>query len=311
MKKILATVLAALTMLGGVRSYAQTAQYSLDMEPFSGVDVSGPFEVSLVRGSQYRVLVSVLEPYKDYVVCSVKGGVLTLTLDERKVPSEVKKQYRGKGTPDPFYEAIVYVPDLLRSVHLSGKAVLHDTEDLFDKSRAAFTLEGNSRLLSQRVSSMVFTLDMKGKSSADFTLDCSESEITLAGSSTLTLGGNAGKCSWSLQGSSKLSSNCAATQFTLGGKGNAGATLSGTAENAVFDLSGTVEVDASRLETPDADVKMSSVCKLNVNASQTLKLNLNGGSVLQFTGEPSIIVDNIRSSTVSRFKTLAASSGRL
>lgn len=307
MKKFLSVTIAALALLSGGVLCAQTAQYAVSLEPFSGADVSGPFEVSFVRGAQYRALISVLEPYKDYVTCEVIGGVLNLTLDERKVPSEVKKQFRGKGTPDPFYRAVVYVPDLLRSVHLSGKAVLQDTEDLFDKARVSFELEGNAQLRSLQVSSLIFSLDMKGKSSAEFSINCQESEITLGGSAVLNLTGESTRCEWQAQGSSKLNADCKASHFALSGKGNSDASLSGRAENAVYDLSGTIEVDASRMQVSSADVKMSSVCKLSINALESLKVNLNGGSVLNFAGEPVVTIDNIRSSTMSRLKTGASS----
>ena len=307
MKKYLAVFIAALALLSGGALCAQTAQYTVNLEPFWGVDVSGPFEVSFVRGSQYRALISVLEPYKEYVTCEVNGGILTLTLDERKVPSDVKKQFRGKGTPDPFYRAVVYVPDLLRSVRLSGKAVMQDTEDLFDKARVSFEVEGNAQLRALQLSSLVFSLDMKGKSSAEFNISCRESEIIMAVSAVLNLSGDCDQCNWTVQGSSKLNSNCTAKHFSLTGKGNADAILSGSSEDAVYDLAGTIEVDASRMEVSSADVRMSSVCKLSVNALQSLKVNLNGGSVLNFAGEPSVIIDNIRSSTMSRLKTGAAS----
>ena len=115
MKKLLTTI-AALAALGCGLLSAQTVQYSVDLPSFSTVDISGPFEVSLVRGQQPRALISVLEAYKDYVTCSVSDGILSVGLDEKKVPLDVKRQYRGKGTPDPIYSAIVYVPDLLKAV---------------------------------------------------------------------------------------------------------------------------------------------------------------------------------------------------
>ena len=194
MKKILTVAVAALLAMCSGALQAQTAQYSIDLEPFSGVDISGPFEVSLVRGSQYRALITVLEPYKEYVVCEVDGGILKLDLDEKKVPSEIKKQFRAKGTPDPIYKAVVYVPDLLRSVRMSGKAVMHDTEDLFDKARITFSLEGNSVVKSLQLSSLVFVLEMKSKSAADFTIDGRKCEVSIAGSSSLNLKAEEEEC---------------------------------------------------------------------------------------------------------------------
>ena len=309
-KYLLISLVAFAAMFCGVLR-AQTVQYSLDLEPFSAIEVSGPFRVSLVSGSQYRTLISVLEPYKEFVECSASAGVLSLTLDEKKVPSEIKKKYRAKGTPDPVYDAIIYVPELIRSVHLSGKAVLHDTEDLFDKARASFEVEGNAAIEPLALSSLIISLDVKGKGTADMKVSCRESEVRLAGSGVINLSGDAQECDWQVQGPSKFNANVSGGNLFLAAKGNSDSFLSGTAESAKFDIGGTAEVDASRMEVTSANVTMSSVCKLSVNALQTLKVNLNGGSTLLFAGEPSIVVDNIRSATMSHLKVAAITSGKL
>ena len=54
MKKLLTTLACLVAFASGVLS-AQVAQYSLDLQPFINVDVSGPFKASIVRGTQYRL----------------------------------------------------------------------------------------------------------------------------------------------------------------------------------------------------------------------------------------------------------------
>ena len=299
MKKLLSTILC-LAAVSCVLSKAQTSQYSVNVEPFTGVDISGSFEVSILRGSEYRVLVTVLEPYRDYVECYVGAGILNLTLDEKKVPAEIRRQFRGRNTPDPVYSAVIYVPELLQNVRLSDKAVLHDSEDVFDKARINISMEGSSNIRSLKLSSLVFSLDMRGKSSAELDVTCRESEVNLANSTNLKIEEASESSYYTIQGSSKTTAEVNTRSFRLSSKSNCSITVSGVSQTAVFDMSGTSEADASRFEVNDASVTMSSVCKLSVAASDNLKVNLNGGPSLFFAGNPVIEIDNIRSATMSR-----------
>jgi len=299
MKKFLATIASFVALCCGVLS-AQVTQYSIDVQPFSVVDISGPFEVSMVRGTQPRVLLSVTEEFKPYVECSTNGGTLNLSLDERGVPMEVRRLFRGKGTPNPVFTAVIYVPDLVQAVNLDDKVVLKDTEDLFDKARISFSLEGNSCVKSLKLSSLVFKLEMRGKSAADFTVSCRESIVDLANSCSLTMNEVSEDSFYTLAGSSKSNVKCETQRLTLSAKANSSMTLSGTGDGATFELSSTSEVDASRFGVTDADVRMSSVSRLSVNVVNVLRVNLNGGSTLLFAGDPAVSIDNIRSATMSR-----------
>ena len=299
MKKLLTTI-AALAALGCGLLSAQTVQYSVDLPSFSTVDISSPFEVSLVRGQQPRALISVLEAYKDYVTCSVSDGILSVGLDEKKVPLDVKRQYRGKGTPDPIYSAIVYVPDLLKAVNMSGKAVLRDSEDVFDKAHTVFTLDGQSSVMTLNVSTLLFNLNMQGKSTADLKAVCRETNVNLAGSASLTMDEQTDKSQYVLAGSSKARVKSKTMSFSVLAKANSSMTLAGTSDGADYELAGTSEVDASLFEVSDADIRMSSVTRLSVAVANVLRVNLNGGSTLQFLGDPSVVIDNIRSASMTR-----------
>lgn len=310
MKKLLATI-ASLVVLGcGILS-AQVEQYSIDVQPFSSLDLSGPFQVSLVRGSQYRVLISVSEPLKPYVECSTLGSTLSLTLDERRVPADVKRQFRGRNTPDPVYSAVIYVPDLLQSVTISGKAAMHDTEDVFDKARVVFSLSGNAAVKAVSLSSLVFKLEMRGKSSADFEVSCRECVVDIANTSSLVMVEKSEDSFYTIAGSSKSRVKCNTERLTLNAKGNASMNLSGEGDGATFELGSTSEVDASSFKVSDADVRMSSVSRLSVAADNVLRVNLNGGSTLLFSGDPAVSIDNIRSATMSRLNSDGVNSSKL
>ena len=287
-------------MLFSMVAGAATKQYSRNLTPFAGVDISGPFQVSLVRGSEYRALLSVEEAYIDYVVCSVSGSVLTLSLDERKVPSDVKKQFRGRTTPDPVFSAVIYVPDLLQSVTMSGKAVLQDTEDLFDKSRITFDLKGSSTVKTISLSSLLLKVNMQNKASADIRFVGKECQVETANTAVLKISEESEKSRYSLSGGSKVTASSRTGSLSVHTKANCNMTLKGVGDSALFDISGTSEVDASAFEVPDAIVNMSSVCKLSEAAYRTLKVNLNGGSTLLFSGDPSVTIESIKSATMTR-----------
>lgn len=224
---------------------------------------------------------------------------------------EVRRLFRGKGTPDPVFSVIIYSPDLLQSVTLSGKAVLQDTEDIFDKARVAFSLSENASVKSLTLSTLVFKLEMKGKSSADFKLNCRETRVDMANSSSLTLDEQSEDSFYDIAGSSKSKVRSATSRLTLNARGNASMTLSGTGDGATFELASTSEVDASGFNVSDADVRMTSVSRLSVSAANVLRVNLNGGSTLLFAGDPAVSIDNIRSATMSRLNVGGSTSVRL
>lgn len=299
MKKwILSALLPA--FLFCVEAGAAVRQTSINLTPFKSVSIAGSFSVSLVRGSDYRALVSVEEGYMDYVVCSVNGTVLTIDLDERRVPSEVKKQFRGKGTPDPVFSAVVYVPELVQSVTLKDKAVLSDTDDVFDKSKVVFELKDNSSAKQMELSSQAVYISLQNKSVADFKLNCRQMEAETSNSSSLNIDETSEESSYSLQGSSKIVAKSRSSRVSVKTKSNSNLTLVGTGDSISYNLSGTSEVNAVDFEVPDAKVTMTSVCLLSQSAYRNLTLNLNGGSAVFFLNDPQVTIENIKSSTVSR-----------
>ena len=289
-----------LSMLSGFSAGAAVKQSSINLSPFCNLKVAGTFSVSLVRGSDYRALITVEESYMDYIVCRVTDNVLTIDIDERRVPSEVKRQFRGKGTPDPVFSAVIYVPELIRSVELDDKAVLCDSEDVFDKARVSFDLDDNSNMNNLEVSSQQVEISLQNKSTADVKVSCTKLEVDTSNSSNLTIVETSEDAAYSLQGSSKIVAKSRTVHMEIKTKSNTTMTLYGTGDSITYNLSGTSEVNAMGFEVPDAKINMTSVCALYQSAYRSLTLNMNGGSALYFKNEPQVSIENIKSSTVSR-----------
>ncbi|MBO4671787.1 MAG: DUF2807 domain-containing protein [Bacteroidales bacterium] len=304
MKKLLTAVFCCAFL--GIAIPSEGKQYSINLSPFSGIRVSDEFKVSILRGAEYRALLTVEEDYMDYVTCAVSGSTLEISLDERKVPSEVKRYYKAKGTPDPAFNVIIYVPDLLRSVVLEDKAVLRDTEDVFDKARVDFELSGSSSIEKLAVSSLLCRISLKNKAGADLSFTGGECSVEASNSSTARIVEHQSEVSrYNLQGTAKVEALCTTATLNVYTKANCTLRVTGSGDKAFFDINGTSEVDASGFEVPEATVCMSSVCKLSEAAYKTLRVNLNGGSTLYFANEPSVTIENIRSASMTRI-----SSGR-
>ena len=292
--------LLCISLLSGLEAGAATKQTSISLPPFTGINVTDGFEVSIVRGSDYRVLLSVEEAFADYVVCNVNGKVMNLELNERSVPAEVRRQFRSKGTPDPVFSAVIYVPELLQSVTLADRAVLKDTEDVFDKARVTFDLSSSASVQRLSVSSQSVRISMRNKSVADFIVACNVLEAETQNSASLNVEETSQDSDYSLLGSSKITAKSRTANLKVRTKAGSVLRISGSGDKASYELSGTSEVYASDFEVPDAVVNMSSVCMIMQSAYRTLKVSLNGGSTLFFANDPQIIVDNIKSSTMTR-----------
>lgn len=301
MKKVIlsiaAVIAAALTM------NAQVKQYSFDLTPFNSIEVSNDFEVSVVNGDVYSALLSVDEPYRDYVTCGVNGSVLKVSLDEKKVPSEVKKLYKGKGAVPPTFRVTVTMPDRLQAVKLSGKAVFFEARDVMSHDDVTITLTDNAVVKTMDLEARDVFVNVEKKAYANLAITCDKLSVNAAGSSTVTINQKVKTTDCKVQGASNvtISGSTEALGFNIKGN-NAKATLSGQAVNAEYNIGGSANVNASALECDNAVVKMNSICTLNQAASKNLSVDLSGGATLIFSGDPIVRVENIKASTMTRGK---------
>ena len=150
------------------------------------------------------------------------------------------------------------------------------------------------------LSSLSFKVSVRGKASADLTVGCREFVAETANACSLKVEETSEVSSYYLQGSSRVTAKSQTGALSVHTKSNCTMSVSGSGNTAVFDLNGTSEVDAFGFEVPDATVTMTSVCKLGESAYRNLIVNLNGGSSLYFANEPTVSIENIKSSTMTR-----------
>lgn len=70
-------------------------------------------------------------------------------------------------------------------------------------------------------------------------------------------------------------------------------TAAGTANTAVYDLSGTSVLKADKLSANEVTVNVSGVSNAEVNANSILNANASGSSSIKYSGNPETVNDNV------------------
>ena len=301
MKKVLFTVIA-FALAAAVSANAQVKQYTHDLTAFSAIEVSNEFEVSVVAGDTYSVVLSVDEPYRDYVSCMVTGNTLSISVDEKKVPADVKKIYKGKGVAKPTFRAAVTLPTAVESVTLHDKAVFFEAKGVMSNEAVSISLTDNAQIKTMDLSATNVNVTLDKKSSANIVANCTNLLVNAAGNANLNIDQNAGVSEFKLQGSCNVSATGTCEEFKLTSKGSAKSTFSGTAKTADYNCEGTSNTNTLMMVCDDANVLMKGSCTLLQAASHNVKLNLSNGATLTYAGTPAFDIESIKSASVNRSK---------
>ena len=285
---------------------AQVRQYTHDMVAFTSIDASADFEVSVQQGISYQVVLTIDEPYKDYVTCSVNNQVLTIGVDDKKVPKEVKALYKGKTSVQPTFKAMVYLPAdyRIRAINLSDKAVYYDYMEGPIAGDVVVNVTDNAMVKALTVSAPAVTVNADKRANVTLTSNCDEVSIKMNGNAIANITEHlASKTGVALSNAANLTCFLDTDALNFEAKATAKAALNGRADKAVYDCAASSVTNASNLVNKEAKVTMSSLCNLTVAASDFLKVeNLNGGATLNFSGSPVIEVGSITKSTMTSVK---------
>ena len=303
MKTLIHKCLAAFLVMAAssICVFSQTRTVEHDLSPFEGIEASNGFKVSISISDQCGVKLTVDDALESYVQCYVKAGVLHLGLDEKNVPKDLKKSYKGRNTADPTLAAIVYLPTL-------KSLTLNDNSQFF----SAVGIASGEFTINMTGSSVVDNLKVIGKTivisvgkNAKFT----NAQVTAEGDVNATCDGRGAlvmACdarSLIVNGGGSALVDIKSTvdeKVKVSCAGGAGINLSGSAASLDVDGKGTsAKVDASMLDIKDATISVSGV-SVNVKPSENLELDLGRGSDVTFSGNPVINIVKIQNSSVTR-----------
>jgi len=303
LKSLVCKLLSAIVLIAVSTGYgySQTRSVEHDFSPFDGIDASNGFKVSITTGDRYSAKLTIDDALESYVHCYVKAGVLYIGLDDKGIPKELKKMYRGKNSPEPTLVAVVSMP-LLKSL------TLNDDSRFFSSGK----LVASELVINMAGSSVANNLDIVGKTlslnvskSARFTNASVSAEgdvdVISDGKAAIAMECKAGNLAVNAQGSSTVDVNGEFDEkIKVDASSSSMVSLSGKAES--LDVSGkgtTSKIDASALDIENAIVAATGV-SVDLKPSKNLELDLGRGAEVTYAGNPAVNIVKIQSASVLR-----------
>lgn len=311
----LAVLTCAYALPSRAQSPTQLEEVTLPVGEFTMVNANGDFEVTLSKGS-YSVRVTADKNLMPYVQVYVRSNTLYLTYDEKAVPKDIKKLYKGKSAPKAVFRAIVSMPQL-NGLSLDDNASLSSTE-LFYGSDVAINLTDKAQIrnLSVQASSITVTMNKNTQAALSLVAD-KKLELNTDDKAILKVADKADEITLNAKGSSDnaLSGDSEVLNLNLSEKSNTHMTqrsksailhvggsselnLSGSADYMEVKSDKNAEVDAVSFPVQALKADLNGG-KVNVAVDKELNVTLQGGSSLIFTGSPTILVNKIVKSTLA------------
>lgn len=320
--KNLFSKLLCLAVLASAFAFPSRAQFvnhleesTLPVGEFTMVSASGDFEVTLSKGS-YGVRLTTDKNLTPYVQVYVRSNTLYLTYDEKSVPKDIKKLYKGKNASQPVFRAVVSMPQL-NGIELDDNVILSSAEafygsdiviSLTDKAQVRnLTVQGNSITVNMKKNAqaaLTLTADKKIEATTDdkaiLKLAEKAREITLnaKGSSDNALSGEGEILNLNLSEKTTSNVNQRTKNAVLNVGGSSKLILNGAGEYLEVKGGKNAEVEAVAFPVKTMKAELDGG-KVNVAVEKEMNVTLLGGSSLFFTGSPTLIVNKIVKSTLA------------
>lgn len=316
------TVLICTFAFACVQSYAQENNYELEtktlpVSDFTSLSVEDDFEVTLLRGPQ-NVKVTAYRDLMPYIQVYVRGKVLYITFDERSVPKDVKKLYKGRGTTEPVFRVMVTMHEL-NGITLANNATLISSDSFPSSNRFDMSLADKAQVKSLNVQASTVSVSMKknaqavmtltadkkldvntdGNANLKLTANAPEMQLDAAGSSDWTLVANSENAAVSMAGSSEVIATLKTKKAVLKTTGSSVLSLTGDTESLEIQGEKSSNVDAAGFTTKTIDANLSGNCRVNMAVTEGITATLVGGSALYYTGNPTVKIGKIIKSTLA------------
>ena len=314
--------LLCLAVLASAFAFPSRAQFvnhleetTLPVGEFTMVSANGDFEVTLSKGS-YGVRLTTDKNLTPYVQVYVRSNTLYLTYDEKSVPKDIKKLYKGKNASQPVFRAVVSMPQL-NGIALDDNVILSSAEAFYG-SDVVITLTDKAQVRNLTVQGNSITVDMKKNSQAALTLTADKKmEVTTDDKAILKLAEKAREITLNAKGNSDNALSGEGEILNLNLSEKTTSNVSHRTKNAVLNVGGSsklilngsgeylevkggknAEVEAVAFPVKTMKAELDG-CKVNVAVEKELNVTLLGGSSLFFTGSPTLIVNKIVKSTLA------------
>ena len=299
---------------------AQLADRDIAVSEFNAINVSDDFEVTVSRGT-YGVRLTVDKDLAPYVEVYVRSKTLYISYDEKAVPKDLRKLYRGKGAPTPVFRVMAYTPEL-KSVTLADNATLTAVQE-FVSSDFELTAAGKSQVKNLSVTApsakivlrknAIATLNIKtdrgvevntdNNANLKLTFTGKELALNADGSSVVVADGPTTSLNLMTGGSSQVSVTSDTEKVDLTTEGSSHLTLTGKALEMKVKGSRSSSVDAFAMPLETVEATLSNSSNVTVSVSKKVYANLVGGSALYYSGSPEFQIEKIVKSTLAPYGT--------
>jgi hypothetical protein len=326
MKAIIGMIaFAAVVFVAPQRAAAQSLSAQLEdkdimVSEFNALNVSDDFDVTVSRGN-YGVHLTVDKDLAPYVEVYVRSKVLYVAYDEKAVPKDIRKLYKGKGSLTPVFRVAVYTPEL-QAVTLSDNATLLGVEE-FMASDFDLTAAGKSQVKNLTITassakinlkkSAIATMYVKTDRGVEISTDNSanlkisftgrELALTADGSSVVVADGPTKALNLAVGGSSQVSISSDTEKVDINAEGSSKLTLTGKALEMKVKGSRSSVVDAFAMPLEKVEANLSNTSTVTVTVSKQVYANLVGGSALFYSGTPVFDIEKIVKSTLAPYGT--------
>ncbi|HAY17786.1 MAG TPA: hypothetical protein DCY24_00870 [Rikenellaceae bacterium] len=282
-------------------SMAQTRTIEHEYSEFDAISVSDGFKVTMVERDGYNAKFKVSDALESYLECYVKGGTLYIGIDDKSVPKDVKKSFKGKNSDGPILEATIYVPSL-NSITLNDDCVFSCGNNLLKAGDFKMSLTGNSSIANLNVNaeSAVISVSKKAKLSSFNVKAGSNVTVNAEGNASVVLEYSSKNLNVNNSGSADLAINGQCDAVAISTAGSAKLSLSGKANTLkVTGKGGSSKIDAISVSANDVVVSLDSA-ELTVAPGKNLSLDLGKGASVCYSGDPKIKIVKIQNASVTR-----------
>lgn len=288
---------------------------------FSALEISDDFEVSLSRGD-CAVRVTVDKPLADYVQVFVRSKTLFVTYDEKAVPKEVKKLYKGgrKG-PQPVFRVSVSMKQLT-GISLSDRVILDCPDSFNGMEKLEVKLTDKAQLASLSAEASVIKVNLRKNAEASMNLrsldnrgrievstddntmlkltaNAYETTVASAGNSVFILNGESSLLTLNSLGKARVVATERTETATCMLSGSSDMAVTGSADDLTIKSEGRSSLDASSFPVQKVKATMNGGCKAGISVSDNLEVDLSGGCSLIFSGAPVVRILKVEKSTIA------------
>lgn len=288
-------VLSLLTLLVlAITMFAQTQKKEYKVSGYDGLNVSGIFEIELIKSSNEGVIIETEDPQLfEFITLNVSGNILHLKFDTNKVPSNLKDK---KGKP---INVTVYIKELV-SLNLSGASRLVSASS-FSPEKFEAKISGATSVTGLQISSLSARVVLSGASSISLKGNIKTASYEISGASKAIINQEIGGLKLSGSGASKIEFNGLFEFAELSLSGAVSLKLIGSGgKKVVLETSGACNFDSLNFPVEDMDIELSGVSNAKVYVTKSISASSSGGSNIAYRGDPQI--KSVDISSVSSFK---------